>query len=240
MGVCGGKQSTQANAASKGASDTIEGDFKIEMKNTNVDAELGVEAKYPDNKYILVESVKDDGLIPSWNKANVNTDNLVNPGDMLVAINGKFGSSDDMLAECKAEFITILVKRAPAPASVPEATVAEKQGAGASAIESPTAENPVTEAPLAEHPVAEVPAAEKAVAEVPAAEDAVAEVPAAEDTVAEVPVSEGPAAEGPAEKVTATTSADAELGQGDGSVNVEPEQTEVDPTATVEKKCIFC
>jgi len=253
MGCSGSKKAPQAQAASKVAQETPEGDFKITVQNTQGEAGLGLVAKFPEKAYILVESLKDEGLIPSWNKANVNTpDVLIKPGDMFVAINGKFGNSDEMLVECKAESITFVVKRAPSPAAATEPPAAEAASAEAPATELPAAGGPAAEDPAAESPAAatEAAAAEAPAAEVPPAADAPpaenlavewAATPLAAEAPAGAPAAEAPATEQAAvEPAAEPAPTDADLGLADTSIGVEPESTEMEPAATGAKTCVFC
>merc|ERR1719409_947362 len=107
MGCSGSKTAAKAAAspaAPPAAAETPEGDFKINIENPTGDAGLGLVVKSQEKKYFLVESIKDEGLFPSWNKANANTPDVqLKAGDFIVMINGKFGDSDAMLAECKAK-----------------------------------------------------------------------------------------------------------------------------------------
>merc|ERR1712224_697986 len=142
MGGCGGsKQATKAPeskvAAPAQAVAAPEGDFKITIQNPNGGKSLGLVIAYPEKKYILVEGVKEDGLIASWNKNNLNSEEnvQVNEGDMFVAINGVFGDSDAMLAECKTESITLVVKRAVSPGAATGVPAAESKAAGSPAAD---------------------------------------------------------------------------------------------------------
>merc|ERR550514_777035 len=159
MGCSGSKTAAKAQAspAAPAAAETTEADFKINIENSTGDADMGLVVQYPEKKYILVESVKEEGLIPSWNKANENTPEVqVKAGDFIVAINGKFGDSDAMLAECKAKSVSLAVKRAPqAAAPAEEAPAAQTSATAASAAEAPAAENLAAEAPVAEVAAAE-------------------------------------------------------------------------------------
>jgi len=252
MGCSGSKTAPQAQAASKAAPETPEGDFKITVQNTQGEAGLGLVAKFPEKTYILVESVKEEGLIPSWNKANVNTPDVqVNAGDMLVAINGKSGNSDEMLAECKAESITFVVKRAPSPTVAAESPAPEAAAADSPATELPAADGSAAEGPAVEAPAAtEAAAAEAPAAEVPPAADAPpaenlavewAATPLAAEAPAGAPGAEAPATEQAAvEPAAEPAPTDADLGLADTSIGVEPESTEIEPAATGAKTCVFC
>jgi len=166
------KASVQADSPSQ----IPEGDFKINLENASGSESLGVVAKFPEAKYILVESVKEEGLIPSWNKGCENTPEMqVKAGDLIVVINGVFGNSDLMMAQLKSpsvqgiltlKEITLTVKRGPTDAAAPPAEV---PSVDAAAAEAPSAENPVAEAPAPDAPGAEATAAEVALTETPAA-----------------------------------------------------------------------
>jgi hypothetical protein len=240
---CGGSKAA-AKASAPAPTETTEADFKITIENPTGDAAVGLVVQYPEKKYILVESIKEEGLIPSWNKANENTPEMqVKAGDFIVMINGKFGDSDAMMAECKANSITFGVKRSP-PAAAPalEAPVAEAPAGEVQAAEAPAAEAAATasvaEAP-AEAPAAEVPA-EAAAAEATAgeAQTAPAAEAAATAPAAEAPT-EAPAAEIPAADLGPDSDAILESLQ-DASVSVEPEPAEVGVVARQSGMCGFC
>lgn len=223
---CGGSKTSKADASSPPPAATTEapeGDFKVTFENPTGSVSMGIVAKFPEKKYILVESMKDEGLIPAWNKANENTPEVqVNAGDLLLVVNGIFGNSDAMLEECKAKSIVVLVKRA------------------ASAVVAPAAEAPVTEAPTAEGPAAEGPSSEEPVpqAEAPAVEAAAGapavEAPAGEAPAAEIPVVEAAAAEPDAEPASAIQPVDQE------GLVVEPEAGEVAVSVNETKWCSWC
>merc|ERR1740130_634066 len=143
MGCSGSKasQATAPAAVKASASQTPEGDFKINLENASGSERLGAVAQFPESKYILIESVKEEGLIPSWNKGCENTPEMqVKSGDLIVVVNGVFGNSDLMLAELKSKTITLTMKRA-------------QSAIGITAAEAPSAATP--EVPTAEAPVAE-------------------------------------------------------------------------------------
>jgi len=227
MGCGGSKTAAKAGAAPAAApaATETEGDFKITIENPTGDAGLGLVIQAVEKKYLLVEAIKEEGLIPSWNKANENTPDVqVNAGDFIVVINGKFGDSDAMLAECKATSITLAVKRAPSAAPAAGAPAAEAPAPGAPTAEAPAAEAPAPEEAAAENPSPQAPAAEAA-----------ADAPAAEAPAAEAPTAEAPAADAPAAEVPAP---EAPVAMEDlGSVSVEPEPTEVGAGASESKMC---
>jgi hypothetical protein len=117
---CSSSKTAQAKAAQAGAPVAAlpeapllipEGDFKINLENATCSEDLGIEANFPQKKYIVVDSVREVGLIPAWNKGKENTPELqVKAGDSIVVINGVFGDSDLMLAEVKSKEITLVVK----------------------------------------------------------------------------------------------------------------------------------
>jgi hypothetical protein len=88
-----------------------EGDFKIKLENATCSEHLGVKANFPQKKYIVVDSVNEEGLISAWTRGKENTPGFqVKAGDSIVVINGVFGDSDLMLAEVKSKEITLVVK----------------------------------------------------------------------------------------------------------------------------------
>jgi hypothetical protein len=204
MGCSSSKSASKAPA--QAATAVPEGDFKINLENPTGDLGMGVTVQQPEKKYILVEIVKDEGLIPAWNKNNENTPEVqVKPGDLIVVINGKFGNSEEMLAECKTSTITLAVKRAASPA---EETVAEKLEADRPATSGPAAEGPAAETPAAEAEAAEAPLAQAPAAETLAAEASAPVSPTAEGSQAQqAPAANTPSAGAPAEEAPAAQSA---------------------------------
>jgi len=242
---CGGSKTASANvkadapATTQGESPSQipEGDFKINLENASGSESLGAVAKFPETKFILIESVKEEGLIPAWNKGCENTPEMqVKSGDLIVVVNGVFGNSDLMLAELKSTAITLTVKRAQSATGTPaaEAPAAEAPAAGTPevpAVEAPVAEGVAApEAPAEQTPAAESPAAEALAAEAPAAQAPATEEPAAVAPTFYTPVAvveaaavEQPAAESPAIDMS--------------SVTVQAEAGEVDADAKEEKLC---
>jgi len=123
---CGGSKTATANTAPAAAPAAAQGDFKINLDNASGSKSLGAVAIFPENKYILVESVKEEGLISSWNQGCENTPEMqVKAGDLIVVINGVFGNSDLMMAELKSKEIILTVKRGQSateesPSQIPE------------------------------------------------------------------------------------------------------------------------
>jgi hypothetical protein len=179
---CGGSKASKASAPAAAPAQTpaqaFEGDFKINLENATGSASLGATVNFPEKKYVLVEAVSEEGLIPAWNKASENTPEMqLKAGDAIVVVNGVFGDSDLMMAELKSNAITLAVKRGPITAEAPAAEAA-----------APAPEAPAAEAPSAEAPAAEAPAAEAAAL---AAEASAAAAPAAEAPAVEAPAVEG-------------------------------------------------
>jgi len=114
-----------------------QGDFKINLeKNSHGRISsltgggggpegLGVVVIYPEKRVMLVRAMKDEGLIPAWNRA-AETEVQVRPGDMIVAINSVFGNTDDMAKEFVGQnSLTLNIKRGAAnlePAPAPMAS----------------------------------------------------------------------------------------------------------------------
>merc|ERR1740130_789697 len=138
MGCSGSKasQATAPAAVKASASQIPEGDFKINLENASGSERLGAVAQFPESKYILIERVKEEGLIPSWNKGCENTPEMqVKAGDLIEVINGVFGNGILTLKK-----IPLTVKRGPTDAAAPPAEV---PSVDAAAAEAPSAENPV-------------------------------------------------------------------------------------------------
>jgi hypothetical protein len=242
---CSGSKASQAKAPAAAQAETPsqipEGDFKINLENVSGSPySLGAVAQFPESKYILIESVKEKGLIPSWNKGCENTPEMqVKAGDLIVVVNGVFGESDLMLAELKAKAITLTVKRGqPATAT---------QAAEAPASEAAAAATPVA----AEAPAVEAPAAEAAVADAaaaPVAEAPSEEAPVAESTAAEAPVvkvlAETPAAAEPAAVATAAAASEEPAVKSPAvvmpQINVQAEDGEISADAREERLCNLC
>jgi hypothetical protein len=234
---CSGSKTGKANTAPADATAAAqaespaqipEGDFKIHLVNASGSQPLGAVVKFPANMYILVESVKQEGLIPEWNKGCENTPEMqVNAGDFIVVINGVFGNSDLMLPELFSKAITLTVKRGQALTDmrVPEAPAA-------AAAQGPAAPVPAAEAPAMESAV-ENPVAEVAEWKTAAAEVAVTEAAAAERPAVETPVlsPERLVAEAPPAYVSAV------FPEASGFVEVGCDDAEVDTSAKEERLC---
>merc|ERR1740117_709500 len=68
-----------------------EGDFKIQLEKTTGSDKMGAIVVSPDDEILVVRSVKEQGMIPDWNKRNENAPELqVKPGDLILSINGIF------------------------------------------------------------------------------------------------------------------------------------------------------
>jgi hypothetical protein len=246
-------------------SQILEGDFKINLENPSGGESLGAVVEFPETKYILIESLKEEGLIPSWNKGCENTpETQVQAGDLIVVVNGVFGKSDLMLAELKSKVITLTVKRAQPVTGTPaaEAPAAEAPAAaitevpvGAPAAGAPAAKAPsraeatptAAEAPAAESPAVEAPAADAAAAPVagaPAEEALVAESPAAEAPLVEVPRAETPAAAKPAAVATAAAASKEPAVKSAAvvmpQVTVQAEDGDMSADAREERLCKLC
>jgi hypothetical protein len=223
-----------------------EGDFKVRVENTNGDVGLGVLATFPENKYILVEAVKDQGLIPSWNRSHENTPELqVRAGDLIVVVNGVFGTTDLMLAEVKAKTVTLTVKsgqQAPAPPtctlSAPLAPVAWSPEAAA-AVTKVLAAQQQQQPQQQPQPQQQQPQQQE---EVPAAEAWTTRALAADSHRAKKTVTEEldePAAEPPvAAPAVLAVECERTLLSDDGVFCVEPDVAELGPAANEQRICM--
>eukprot|EP00929_Paragymnodinium_shiwhaense_P006417 TRINITY_DN10979_c0_g1_i1.p1 TRINITY_DN10979_c0_g1~~TRINITY_DN10979_c0_g1_i1.p1 ORF type:complete len:224 (+),score=87.84 TRINITY_DN10979_c0_g1_i1:87-758(+) len=180
---CGSSKPKAATPAAPAVSP--EGDFKVELAKTENLQTVGltiVAGKEPVG--ILVQAVKEEGLVPTYNKSKEGTPDVqVQEGDVIVAVNGLFGDFELMKKELAAATLALAIKRpgVPAPATEVAAAAAPEAAAtdAAASAEAAPAEATVTE-PAAE-PAADAPAETENVAAAPAREAAnTTESPAAD------------------------------------------------------------
>lgn len=119
---CGGSKAAAAPAAAKTAP---EGDYKVVLER-NGDAEtLGLTIVGIADHTLLVERLKEEGLVPAFNKTVENTpEGQVNAGDYIVAVNTVFGDVEAMRAQLKEKTVNLTMKRKAAEAPAAEATAA--------------------------------------------------------------------------------------------------------------------
>eukprot|EP00927_Polykrikos_kofoidii_P019906 TRINITY_DN1933_c0_g1_i1.p1 TRINITY_DN1933_c0_g1~~TRINITY_DN1933_c0_g1_i1.p1 ORF type:complete len:218 (-),score=50.20 TRINITY_DN1933_c0_g1_i1:142-795(-) len=113
----------------------LEGDFKVSITRQNETDDLGVRIETHGTSYAKILLISDSGLIADWNMRNINTQELIKEGDIIVAINGKNGSIDLLQDELKKESVTLSLKHG----SAREHTT-EVRPAGEDAVAEPAAE----------------------------------------------------------------------------------------------------
>lgn len=94
----------------------LEGDFKVQLEKSSDHDTLGVAALCPGNQFMVVQSVREEGMIPAWNRGcheNTTPELLVKPGDIIVAVNGILANSDGMKREIlRQKSVIASIKRA--------------------------------------------------------------------------------------------------------------------------------
>mmetsp|Transcript_55307 Transcript_55307/g.154032 ORF Transcript_55307/g.154032 Transcript_55307/m.154032 type:complete len:288 (+) Transcript_55307:76-939(+) len=65
-------------------------------------ASLGIRVR-PNKNFLEVSQMKNDGLVPDWNRRN--PDKVVQEGDRIVEVNGRRGNVDELKAECKKDVL---------------------------------------------------------------------------------------------------------------------------------------
>lgn len=120
MGCCSSSQAAPPLVAQQAELSTVEGDFKIRATRSS-DESLGIDITAHEQKFVKVTRIEESGLIAAWNSANSNTDDQLNVGDIIVAVNnynGDWPMMRTLLSE-KTELV-LSVKR-----GVPKEAVAE-------------------------------------------------------------------------------------------------------------------
>jgi len=94
----------------------LEGDFKVQLEKSSDHDTLGVAVLCPSNQFMVVQSVREEGMIPAWNRGcheNSTPELLVKPGDIIVAVNGIFANATGMKREISRQKSVIAsIKRA--------------------------------------------------------------------------------------------------------------------------------
>eukprot|EP00929_Paragymnodinium_shiwhaense_P002077 TRINITY_DN102285_c0_g1_i1.p1 TRINITY_DN102285_c0_g1~~TRINITY_DN102285_c0_g1_i1.p1 ORF type:complete len:225 (+),score=70.13 TRINITY_DN102285_c0_g1_i1:132-806(+) len=221
-------------SGSKGAAPTAapEGDFKLTVERTDAAQSVGVTIVASSAPVgILVQGLKQEGLVPAYNKQYDNTpEQQVIAGDVIVAVNSVFGNFEQMMKELAQQKVTLTMKR-----SAASAAEAATKPVAAEAAPEPAAE------PVAADEAAAAPVAPPAAAgeggkeeEARATEAAVAEAgEAAVAASAPTPVNSPVGAEEPA---TPTATAAFEIAIENVPVNESPEEM----VAEEPKKCVCC
>eukprot|EP00929_Paragymnodinium_shiwhaense_P112514 TRINITY_DN80774_c0_g1_i1.p1 TRINITY_DN80774_c0_g1~~TRINITY_DN80774_c0_g1_i1.p1 ORF type:complete len:200 (-),score=38.92 TRINITY_DN80774_c0_g1_i1:182-781(-) len=105
-------------------------EFRVDVQRSSAEGadQMGLAIQRMTDNTFIIESVKEDGLIPAWNKLKLKLDEpelVVQSGDFIVAINGLSGDLDKMLATLQDTSVALTVRRAvnrPPPQEVPVST----------------------------------------------------------------------------------------------------------------------
>eukprot|EP00929_Paragymnodinium_shiwhaense_P054773 TRINITY_DN2744_c0_g1_i1.p2 TRINITY_DN2744_c0_g1~~TRINITY_DN2744_c0_g1_i1.p2 ORF type:complete len:304 (-),score=116.66 TRINITY_DN2744_c0_g1_i1:243-1154(-) len=214
MGCTGSKTASAAAAAPIVAAP--EGDYKLTVERTDAAQSVGLTiVANSEPAGILVQGLKEEGLVPTYNKQYENTpEQQVREGDVIVAVNAVFGDFEQMKKELEQQKISMIMKR---PATTtPDLTEQPKQEGEAAGEPVASAAVTAEAAPAVEAQAETAPADAAAVAETsaaaPVAEAASAETaPAAEAVEAPVaPADKKDAAAPVAEAASPETAPEAE------------------------------
>jgi len=182
MGGCSGSKTAEKTASAP------VGDFQVTLERPGGDETLGVTVVSMSDNSIKFLTIKEEGLIPAWNKQNETTPELViKEGDVIVCVNGVYVSSEAMKKELKEKTIALTLKRGTTPtpeadASIDDVAADEAAAADAAAAAAAAADAAdAADAPAATEPVSEPsaePQAEPIVPQEAAAEGAAPAEPA--------------------------------------------------------------
>eukprot|EP00929_Paragymnodinium_shiwhaense_P111252 TRINITY_DN78_c0_g2_i1.p1 TRINITY_DN78_c0_g2~~TRINITY_DN78_c0_g2_i1.p1 ORF type:complete len:203 (-),score=95.50 TRINITY_DN78_c0_g2_i1:303-911(-) len=184
---CSGSKNVAAAPAAAAAPVAPEADFKVALETTEATQPLGltiVSCAQP-AVGILVQTVKEEGLVPTYNKQYESTpEQQVAAGDVIVAVNGIFGDYEQMTKELQQQKKLTLSLRRPAAGAAAERaekTAEEQQPEKAAPAGEPAAEPEVVAAAASGEAAAEPAAVEPAEAPTPLApREEVGEVPVTE------------------------------------------------------------
>eukprot|EP00929_Paragymnodinium_shiwhaense_P124384 TRINITY_DN9973_c0_g2_i1.p1 TRINITY_DN9973_c0_g2~~TRINITY_DN9973_c0_g2_i1.p1 ORF type:complete len:245 (-),score=81.06 TRINITY_DN9973_c0_g2_i1:267-923(-) len=161
MGCTGSKTAAAAAAAAPIAA-APEGDYKLTVERTDDSQTVGLMiVGNVEPAGILVQAVKEDGLVPTYNRQHENTpEQQVREGDVIVAVNAVFGDFEEMKKELAQQKLTLMVKR---PSATPADKTVQPKEEGETTVEPVAAaaeEGDATPAEAAAAPeTAEAPAA---------------------------------------------------------------------------------
>eukprot|EP00929_Paragymnodinium_shiwhaense_P054774 TRINITY_DN2744_c0_g1_i2.p2 TRINITY_DN2744_c0_g1~~TRINITY_DN2744_c0_g1_i2.p2 ORF type:complete len:257 (-),score=93.69 TRINITY_DN2744_c0_g1_i2:243-1013(-) len=224
MGCTGSKTASAAAAAPIVAAP--EGDYKLTVERTDAAQSVGLTiVANSEPAGILVQGLKEEGLVPTYNKQYENTpEQQVREGDVIVAVNAVFGDFEQMKKELEQQKISMIMKR---PATTtPDLTEQPKQEGEAAGEPVASAAVTAEAAPAVEAQAETAPADAAAVAETSAAAP-VAEAASAE-TAPEAEAVEAPVAPAEEEDAAAPEAATApEASQEAAAVDPTPAQAAV-------------
>eukprot|EP00929_Paragymnodinium_shiwhaense_P035785 TRINITY_DN19282_c0_g1_i1.p1 TRINITY_DN19282_c0_g1~~TRINITY_DN19282_c0_g1_i1.p1 ORF type:complete len:222 (-),score=62.31 TRINITY_DN19282_c0_g1_i1:289-891(-) len=136
MGCSGSKNAAGAPAAPAAAAP--EGDFKLTLERADAAQAMGLLiVASTDPVGIQVQAVKEDGLVPTYNKQYESTpEQQVKSGDIIVAINSVFGDFELMKKEFEQQKLSLTLRRPAAIVQPAEEQPNEGTGAPADAAET--------------------------------------------------------------------------------------------------------
>lgn len=145
----------QGSAATGDAKVCPEGDYKVTLERSGDADTLGMSIVGNENNAYKIQSLKEEGMVPTYNKTQENTpEQQVKTGDLIVAVNGAFGDLEAMKTQLSEKAVTLTLKRAAAEAETAPAATEEAAPAEPAAAE-PAAEPPAEAAAEPAAPPAE-------------------------------------------------------------------------------------
>jgi aspartokinase len=133
----GCKCGTPTKAVGAGAPEQapLESDFKVSIVRQKESDVFGMRIEPHGTNSAKIQSISDAGLIADWNMRNINHEDVIKEGDIIVAINGKHGRLDLLQDELKKESVTLSLKH-----GVPQQPTTDVRSAGEEAAAEPGAE----------------------------------------------------------------------------------------------------
>jgi len=249
MGCGGSKKAAAAPAEAPVA------DYKISLeRSTDADA-LGMTVVSDGNGAFKISALKEEGLVPTYNKAPETTpETQVKAGDLILAVNDVFGNLDEMKKQLQQKTVALSLKRQPAAEAAPAAAAEEApasapaesgEGVAATAGDAEQAPPAADGEPAADAAAATTEAAAEEKAAAPDAGEAAgatATDAAAAEAVASTEEAEGSAAPAtttpiqPVEQETVAAGAPP-AGQDDSLVAVSEEPQEINAEQTERRVC---
>merc|ERR1740120_672763 len=85
-------------------------EFVAVVSKTNFSQPLGVDVDVSDDTCLTIERVHESGALPMWNRKNPAT--LVQPGDVIVDVNGVRGDAELMTLACtRQQVLELRIRR---------------------------------------------------------------------------------------------------------------------------------
>eukprot|EP00929_Paragymnodinium_shiwhaense_P037612 TRINITY_DN20002_c0_g1_i3.p1 TRINITY_DN20002_c0_g1~~TRINITY_DN20002_c0_g1_i3.p1 ORF type:complete len:152 (-),score=23.94 TRINITY_DN20002_c0_g1_i3:30-485(-) len=89
----------------------LEGEYKISIERSADDVGLGLAIFKMDDQTYFVHTVKDIGLVPTWNAKNTNSPEVqVRNGDYITAVNGVSGDHGKMMEQLKEKTLSLTLR----------------------------------------------------------------------------------------------------------------------------------